>query len=386
MLNCKLDGKIIFSDEYIGFYDEIAIKKIAELKQFQKGGRLTCCDEDCNAPIDFCHGPKKGSYFRHRKGYGEQCEYNRYSAKRESYHKLKTILYKQFTDLGLDISVDSKLIPHHWTDIIITFPDGKKVAVELTDRRPGGMDWINFHHQYAELGISDIWIIKEEESTGEGFREMNVTDMMQYMEDAQGYAVYYDEETEIFTVRTPLYYHAKYTYLLESNFVSVKLSCSEIMINDNGKLIGKYLEEYKRERDRIISNYLTTEKKRDEANRIWAEQDKIESERRRVLEEQRRKEHDRIEVEQALIRKKEKEAATQRSIQEARQKAEIEKRKTEAYQTKLIPQIIGILNQNGLVVEDEKMKRFLEKNNNWLWNDYVVGEKDFILVAKYRNS
>lgn len=386
MLNSKLDGKIIFSDEYIGFNDEIAIKKIAELKQFQREGRLTCCDEDCNAPIVFCHGPEKGSYFRHKKGYGEQCEYNRYSAKRESFHKLKTLLYKHFTDIGFNVSIDSKIISHHWTDIVVTFSNEKRVAVELTDRHPGGMDWIKYHEQYREFGIPDIWIIRGEVTSSEAYRDMYVTDMMQYMEDAQGYAIYYDEETERFTVRAPIGYKVKYYDLLERNFVSVELSCSEIMIDDTGKLIGKYLEEYERERNRVISNYLAAEKRRDEENRIREEQRRIESERRRVLEEQRRKEQERKSAEQAIIRKKEIETARQIALNEAKQKADKEKRKAEVFQTEFIPKIKGILKQNGIIVEDDKFKRFLDRNNTWLKNDYVVGKTDFILVAKYKNS
>lgn len=377
MLSSKLDGKIIFSDKYIGFNDEIAIKKIAELKQFQREGRLTCCDENCNAPLVFCHGPEKGSYFRHEKGYGEQCEYNRYSAKRESFHKLKTLLYKQLTDLGLEVSVDTKLIPHHWTDIVITFPDGKRVAVELTDRHPGGMDWIKYHNQYRKLGIPDIWMIRGEVPSSEAYRDMYVTDMMQYMDDAQGYAIYFNEETERFTVRTPINFDAKYSDLLERKFIIVELSCKEIMLGDDGKLAGKYIEQYELERNRIVSNYLIAEKQREEKmqnERLQRQED----ERKEIFVKLKSREQHRIHTEVKIGR-------TQKVVSKTR-KSDEAKRKNDVNQKYFNENIKVIFRNNGIVFDVEKFKRFLNDNDNWLSNAYVMGRDDQIMIAKYKNS
>ena len=45
-----------------------------------------------------------------------------------------------------------------------------------------------------------------------------------------------------------------------------------------------------------------------------------------------------------------------------------------------------VLKQNGIEIENDKFARFIQTHNNWLRNSYIIGEQDFILVAKYRKS
>lgn len=386
MLNCKLDGDIIFAEEYIGFNDEKAGTKIEELKKYQNEGRLTCCDEDCNAPIVFCHGPVKGSYFRHQKGYGEKCEYNTYAARREGFNKLKILLYRHFSEMGFDVRVDSRILKHHWTDIAVMFPNGKIVAIELTDRHSGGMDWVAFHNKYAELGIADLWIIQEEASNSEAYRNMYVTDMLQYNENGQGYAIYFDTESERFTVRAPIGFQPKYNDLIKSRFISVELLCEDISINENGELIGKYIHEYERENKSLLSQYNISEKKRDEEERIKAEQSKKLADQQRAIQEENQRKMQRLAEQQAKRRAEEQAAAIQRSKEEARRKEEAQKAKEIAYRNDFISKLKMILEQNGIEVENDKFARFIQTHNNWLRNSYVMGKQDFIMVAKYRNS
>ena len=386
MLNCMLDGNIIFAEEYIGFNDEKAGDKIAKLKQYQNEGRLTCCDENCKAPIVFCHGPVMGSYFRHQKGYGEGCEYNTYAAKREGFNKLKILLYRHLWNMGFDIRVDSRILEHHWTDLAVTFPNGKIVAIELTDRHSGGMDWVILHNKYAELGIADIWIIQEEASNSEAYFDMYVTDMLQYNEDGQGYAIYFDTESEIFTVRAPIGFQPKYYDLIKSRFISVELSCEDISINENGKLIGKYIYEYEKEQKSIRSQYTIAENNRDEEERIKAEQRQKLADQQRAIQEDNQRILQRLSEQQAKRRAEEHDAAIQMALEEVRRKEDTKKAKDEEYRNDVIPKLKMILEQNGIEVENDKFDRFLHAHNNWLRNSYDMGNQDNIMVAKYRKS
>lgn len=386
MLNCNQDGKIIFSEEYIGFNDEEAIEKIKELKQFSMEGRLTCCDDDCNAPVVFCHGPVMGSFFRHQKGYGEKCEYNRYSAKRGSFYKLKIMLYKHFSDIGLDVCIDSKIISHHWTDLAIKFPNGRIAAVELTDRHPGGTDYITYHDQYAELGIADFWIIQENASSSETYRGMHVTDMMQYNKNEQRYAIYFDTERELFTVRADIDFKPKYINLIESRYINVELSCDDISISEDGKLTGKFSEEYTRKRNDILTRYFAAEREEDEKIRIREEKQKRLAKKQQAILEEKRKEQERMVKEQAQKEAVERAARIQRQQEEARRKEELEKRRSEDYKAQFISELMDVLEENGVTVIDEKFQRFLEKNDNWLKSCYKSGKDDPIMIAKYNNS
>ncbi len=386
MLNCKLDGNIIFAEEYIGFNDEKAGIRIEELKKYQDEGRLTCCDDDCNAPIVFCHGPVMGSYFRHQKGYGEKCEYNNFVARRQSFNKLKILLYRHFSELGFDVSIDSGILKHHWTDIAIKFPNGKIVAIELTDRRSGGMDRVAFHDKYTELGISDLWIIQEEVSNSEAYLNMYVTDMLQYNEDGQGYAIYFDAEDDKFTVRAPIGFQPKYYDLIKSRFIAVELSCEDISINENGELIGKYVFEYERKRKSLLSQYTIAEKKRDEEERIKEEKRRKLVEQQRAIKEENQRKLQRLAEQQAKRREEERAASIQRSNEEARKKEDEKKAKEESYRNDFIPKLKIILKQNDVEIDNDKFARFIQTHNNWLRNSYIVGEQDFIMVAKYKNS
>lgn len=386
MLKCKLNGKVIFCKDYIGYDDDNAVEKILELKSYSKEGRLTCCDEDCSNPVVFCHGEQKGSYFRHQKGYVEQCQYNKYSAERQGFDKLKILLSKQFSEQGLRVDVDAKLLPNHWTDVAVTFPSGKTVAIELTDRRFGGTDCISYHSLYEKMGIADVWIIQTEPSKQERLRDMYVTDMMQYRGRNQKQAIYFDTESERFTVRTDTEMEVRFPHLLSSRFIEITMSISDILIDEQGNLIGKYADNYREKYDKLVSEYSISEK-------VHIAKIKADEERRKLQEEQRRKNEERQkELYQQHLnkmkakREQERQAAINKAQEEAKKKEDEKRKRDLTFETETIPKIREMLREKGVEIDDAKFNRFLTNNNNWLRNSFVMGCDNFILLAKYNGS
>lgn len=362
MLNAKLDGQIIFINEYIGYDDETAVDKIKELKLSNRSGRLTCCDDDCGQPVEFCHGPIKGSYFRHKKGYGDSCQYNAYSSDRQSFDALKVLLYKHFSDQGLEVTVDTKLLPGHWTDLALKFPSGKIVAIELTDHRTDGSDHITYHDLYVQKGISDLWILQTAPAEQENLRDMHVSDMMNYAKSNQKLAVYFDTESKNITVRSEYGMNVRFPHLLQSKFISVTMPVSSFELDGNGNIVGRYIDLYRNELDRIHRDYCNSEQ-------AYIQRIKIEEENRRKQAEEERKRQE--EQARMLLRKK-----------------EAERLASSAFESEKIPIIKSVLTESGITIDNEKFSRFIEKNNNWLRNAYEPGKNnnDMILCSKYKSS
>jgi hypothetical protein len=50
------------------------------------------------------------------------------------------------------------------------------------------------------------------------------------------------------------------------------------------------------------------------------------------------------------------------------------------------PELRNVLLRNNVDINEEQLKRFMEKNKGWIKNDYKEGRDDHILVAKYKKS
>lgn len=370
MLTCKYNDEVLFCREYIGFDDE-APERIKELKMLASEGKLLCCDDDCCLPVDFCHGEIKGSYFRHRKGTGSDCNYNSYSSKRQSFNELKTLLYKHFSDKGLKTDIDAKLLPGHWTDLAVTFSDGRIVAIELTDRRPGGMDYIQFHDKYKEKGISDLWILQTSPTDKENLIDMYCTDMMQYHDNEDKKAVYYDVQRKQFTIRYKVEPKVRYPHLFAGRYISIEFPIDCFEIDEYGQMIGFCKEQYEIEYNKLMADYNSKESE-------------LLERQRRAKEEQERREELRI------IQEKEARAKAEIERHERIKKAKEEQEKREqaerAHTNGRINKAREVLAGKGIVIDEDKFARFLEKHNTWLMSGYEPQKQDFILVEKYKGS
>ncbi|MBR3893538.1 MAG: hypothetical protein IKJ35_00160 [Clostridia bacterium] len=120
---------------------------------------LLCPDDECPSPIlRYCHGEKKGAYFAHRNNCA--CDYDRYDKEiRPVIRKVKNMLYESFKARGFDVQPEVKCIPHHYTHLLLTLSNEKKVAIELGTHSTDACKLEHLSKRYAEAGIDVRWIV-----------------------------------------------------------------------------------------------------------------------------------------------------------------------------------------------------------------------------------
>lgn len=384
MLNCRYKNNTIYCDEYIGKGDQ-AVDKIEDLKTLSGRHQLFCCDEGCNQPIQFCHGEIKGSYFRHFPGHENECEYNKYSNGRVKFKELKAMLYQVLNSRGLNVSVDKKLLPHHFTDLVVKFPDGNIVAIELTDRRPSGLEWKRIHESYKSNGINDLWILQTAPSQAKELAEMYFIDMLNVARSNQKCAIYFDTDTKNIHIKTILNFNVAMPELIRDNAIEVTLDMNDFSFDSHGNICGKCSKILDTNAQSILKKYIIDEE------REIIKRKKVEIDRKKRYEqEQADKKHNEEKIE--MIRKehllrlqKEKEQRDKEEKQRQLQYAQKIQNKEKKYQNDDLPKIRNILLANGIEIDESKFERFKQNNDNWLRN-HATEEQSKIIVAKYNNS
>lgn len=394
MIKCKHGDKLINCYEYIG-KGEQAVDRISELKEYSGQHKLLCCDENCNQPVQFCHGEDKGSYFRHFPGHKNKCEYSEYSKKRNKYNELKALLYDALKTRELDVVIDKKLLPHHYTDLAVKFPDGNIVAIELTDRRPSGLKWKRLHEGYRTSGIYDLWILQVEPSKAVELVDMYFTDMLNVAQSNQKCAIYFDTENKEIHIKKLLklckkdFINANKNVLYNENgnieiYVDMPelihdksfentLDIKDFEFDSQGNICGKYLEILYMSVHSVLEKYAIDEK------RVMkrCQEEKADREKRRELEQ---------------AEKKHKEAMIKKFIQDSNISVHTEKKhhEQEVFQIQIsfddvIQVCRQILKNNGINIDESKFDRFIRDNENWLRKNADV-EQSKIIVAKYKVS
>ena len=120
---------------------------------------LYCIDPECPTPIlRYCNGPSKIGYFAHLQNCA--CDYAKfYKESTKVMKNVKQVLYKSFASRNFDIQLDVKLLPHHYTHLLFTFQNGKKVVLELGTERTTAKTIDSLTVQYANIGIECKWIV-----------------------------------------------------------------------------------------------------------------------------------------------------------------------------------------------------------------------------------
>ena len=121
--------------EVLYIANEVCLDYNAEKQIRKASGRreLRCIDPDCNNPIvKYCHGEKKSPYFAHINK--SLCEYEEFDRENTSIIKIiKLKLFDIIKNNGFNVQLDVKLIPHHYTHLLVSNQE-KKLAIELVNR------------------------------------------------------------------------------------------------------------------------------------------------------------------------------------------------------------------------------------------------------------
>lgn len=156
MENAKWNGKLYVASDVSKEYDtEKKIRKASGRRE------LRCPDPECkNSAVKYCRGQKNVPYFAHiRKS---SCEYEKFDKENTPIiRKIKNILYETLQSRGFNVQLDAKLIPHHYTHLVIECGE-KKLAIELTTRNISANRIDFIASEYKKSSINVKWVVINE--------------------------------------------------------------------------------------------------------------------------------------------------------------------------------------------------------------------------------
>ncbi len=144
----------------------ISASEIAEDFQIENSVRtasrnkeLQCPDPGCKQPlIKYCHGDVKEAYFAHV-NHGA-CDYAAFDKETTPVVRfIQQKLYEHFKELGYDVQQEVKILPHHYTHLLVTFEDGDRLALEIGTQQITKNTADNLAKKYQNQKIPFRWII-----------------------------------------------------------------------------------------------------------------------------------------------------------------------------------------------------------------------------------
>lgn len=154
MENAIWNGQVYTATEIAESYElEKNIRKASGRKE------LRCLDPECPSPVlRYCHGEIKCAFFAHLDNC--TCDYAEFDKENtQLMRQVKRIIYDSFTSRGFDVQIEAKFLPRHYTHLLFTLPNGKKIAVELGTQRTtvNQIDYLT--EQYRNIGIDVKWMV-----------------------------------------------------------------------------------------------------------------------------------------------------------------------------------------------------------------------------------
>jgi hypothetical protein len=160
MENARWKGRVYTATEVSQSYElEKEIRKASGRRE------LECTDPDCPNPIlKYCHGEIKNPYFAHLNNCN--CDYAEFDkGNTQLMRSVKRNLYEIFVAKGYDVQFEVKVLPHHYTHLLFTIDDSKKIAVELGTQRTTANKIETLSAQYDDMGIEYRWIVISDSNT-----------------------------------------------------------------------------------------------------------------------------------------------------------------------------------------------------------------------------
>lgn len=123
---------------------------------------LKCIDPNCKNPIlRYCHGDRKQAYFAHLTN--TDCDYDRFDKNdNEIFKELRTILSRQFTQLGYKVKTEVKLLDHHYSPLLCS-KENDCFVIEMGHSKTTLSYVENLLKEYSLKNIDVKWIVVGEE-------------------------------------------------------------------------------------------------------------------------------------------------------------------------------------------------------------------------------
>lgn len=123
MERAKWNGREYTASEVADDFEmEHAIRQIS-------GRELFCPDPQCETPLlRYCHGEKKHAYFAHLQT--GSCDYAQFDKQPGIIREGRYKLYDLFKSKGYDVQIEQKILPHHYTHILLK-TGTKTIAIEI---------------------------------------------------------------------------------------------------------------------------------------------------------------------------------------------------------------------------------------------------------------
>lgn len=150
-------------------YTAIEVSKSYELEKAirQASGRkeLHCPDSYCSDPIlRYCHGEKKSAYFAHLNNCN--CDYAKFDKETPEFmRQVKLELFDNLKNKGFNVELDVKITPHDYTHLLLTLPNGKKIAIEIGNQKTTANRIKYLSEQCANVGLELKWLIVSNDNT-----------------------------------------------------------------------------------------------------------------------------------------------------------------------------------------------------------------------------
>lgn len=149
-------------------------------KQVRKAsyhGELYCPDCGCKSPIlKYCHGEIREPYFAHRDN--TECDYIRFEKSKGLFHALRLRLYEHFLACDYPVSMEVKVLKHHYCDLLFEWENGSRTVIELGTKTTSVKEVEEMNEEYEKEGIDVIWLVVDQ--SGKSIQEQHTYFLKRY--------------------------------------------------------------------------------------------------------------------------------------------------------------------------------------------------------------
>ena len=127
-----------------------------EVRKASSAKLLRCPDKNCQQPVvRYCHGKKKEAYFAHLSNV--ECDYDKFATNSSKYKPIRIALYNYFSK-SVCIELEQKVLPHHYSQLLFTFDNNSKLAIEFGDVNTLAKQIDTLEKEYKDANIFVQWI------------------------------------------------------------------------------------------------------------------------------------------------------------------------------------------------------------------------------------
>ncbi len=149
-----------------------------QIRKASSNGELKCPDPNCQHPtLKYCHGDLKSAYFAHKNN--ECCDYALFDKENpNTVRNIRRKLYEHLVSLGYNVQIEEKVLPHHYTHLLVQGDGMQKIAIEIDSGHVTAnyVDRLSFEYKQANIHLR--WIIIGE--TGQQIEENQVGFLKRY--------------------------------------------------------------------------------------------------------------------------------------------------------------------------------------------------------------